>query len=247
MLPSYSYFFKQGHVSETTDLCVFDVHTLNIKSLGECALYCGMNLLCNAFDFCFLDGVYTCRFRYGKANLLNITTRCESYEITDNKNCPDGFFLRSRGICKNNNLALYSPTTMSSVFDDPVYAYERLGNGSLAVNGEVRTDDEECAVTNNDLFPFLTIDLLDIFHVGRVVFTNRLKAANRLHDLEVRVGRDGSNFDCLCGFFKGPGTPHQRVDMTCQDTCRGRYVRLQIISGHEFLQLSEVEVYSICE
>lgn len=83
MLPSCSYFFKQGHVSETTDLCVFDVHTLNIKSLGECALYCGMNLLCNAFDFCFLDGVYTCRFRYGKANLLNITTRCESYEITD--------------------------------------------------------------------------------------------------------------------------------------------------------------------
>lgn len=65
---------------------------------------------------------------------------------------------------------------MSSVFDDPVYAYERLGNGSLAVNGEVRTDDEECAVTNNDLFPFLTIDLLDIFHVGRVVFTNRLQA-----------------------------------------------------------------------
>lgn len=64
---------------------------------------------------------------------------------------------------------------MSSVFDDLNYAYQRLGNGSLAVNGEVRTDDEECAVTNNDLFPFLTIDLLDIFHVGRVVFTNRLK------------------------------------------------------------------------
>lgn len=80
-----------------------------------------------------------------------------------------------------DNLALYSPTTMSSVFDDPVYAYERLGNGSLAVNGEVRTDDEECAVTNNDLFPFLTIDLLDIFHVGRVVFTNRLKAGMAHH------------------------------------------------------------------
>lgn len=62
---------------------------------------------------------------------------------------------------------------MSSVYDDPVYAYQRLGNGSLAVNGEVRPDDTECAVTNKDLYPFLTIDLLNRFHVGRVVFTNR--------------------------------------------------------------------------
>lgn len=62
---------------------------------------------------------------------------------------------------------------MSSVYDDPVYAYQRLGNGSLAVNGEVRPDDTECAVTNEDLYPFLTIDLLNRFHVGRVVFTNR--------------------------------------------------------------------------
>lgn len=62
---------------------------------------------------------------------------------------------------------------MSSVYADPVYAYQRLGNGSLAVNGEVRPDDTECAVTNKELYPFLTIDLLDRFHVGRVVFTNR--------------------------------------------------------------------------
>lgn len=69
----------------------------------------------------------------------------------------------------------------------------------------------------------------------------------RLHDLNVTVGTDGSNFGCFCGFFKGPGTSHQVVNMTCQETCRGRYVRLQIVSGREFLQLCEVEVYSICK
>lgn len=69
----------------------------------------------------------------------------------------------------------------------------------------------------------------------------------RLHDLNVTVGTDGTNFGCFCGFFKGPGTSHQVVNMTCQETCRGRYVRLQIVSGREFLQLCEVEVYSICE
>ncbi|XP_052688551.1 uncharacterized protein LOC128167072 [Crassostrea angulata] len=247
LITSSSNFIKQGHVSDTKDLCVFSVHTLEIKSLGECALYCGMNLLCNAFDFCHFEGSLICRLRYGHAKLSNTTTQCELYEITTNKYCPNGFFLRAHGICKDDNLALHSPTTMSSVYADPVYAYQRLGNGSLAVNGEVRPDDTECAVTNEDLYPFLTIDLLDRFHVGRVVFTNRKTSEFRLHDLNVTVGTDGSNFGCFCGFFKGPGTSHQVVNMTCQETCRGRYVRLQIVSGREFLQLCEVEVYSICE
>nr|XP_034315525.1 neurogenic locus notch homolog protein 3-like [Crassostrea gigas] len=81
---------------------VFAVHVLEIKSLVECALRCGMNLLCNAVDSCFLDGLYTCRFRYGHANLSNTITQCEVYEITASKDCPDGLFLRAQGICKIN-------------------------------------------------------------------------------------------------------------------------------------------------
>ena len=68
----------------------------------------------------------------------------------------------------------------------------------------------------------------------------------RLHDVNVTVGGDGSSFDCICGFFKGPGSSHQRVEVVCQEQCRGRYVRLQIVSGSEFLQICEVEVYSNC-
>lgn len=45
------------------DPCVFDVHNMEMKSLGDCALHCGMNLLCNDFDVCFFDGFTTSRFR----------------------------------------------------------------------------------------------------------------------------------------------------------------------------------------
>lgn len=82
LLTLSSNFIKQGHISDTTDLCVFAVNTLEIKSLRECALYCGMNFLCNAFDFCFLGGVFSCRLRYGRAKLSNTSTQCELYEIT---------------------------------------------------------------------------------------------------------------------------------------------------------------------
>lgn len=81
-LLSSSYFIKQGHVSETTDLGVFAVRKLEIPSFVECALQCGMSLLCNAFDLCTFDGYYTCRFRSGHANLSNTTTRCELFENT---------------------------------------------------------------------------------------------------------------------------------------------------------------------
>ncbi|XP_052692815.1 neurogenic locus notch homolog protein 2-like [Crassostrea angulata] len=102
LLPLTSDFVKQGYVSESMDEGVFAVHILEIKSLVECALRCGMNLLCNAVDFCFLDGLYTCRFRYGHANLSNTITQCEAYENTASKDCPDGLFLRAQGICKIN-------------------------------------------------------------------------------------------------------------------------------------------------
>lgn len=82
LLTLSSNFIKQGHISDTTDLCVFAINTLEIKSLRECALYCGMNFLCNAFDFCFLGGVFSCRLRYGIAKLSNNSTQCELYEIT---------------------------------------------------------------------------------------------------------------------------------------------------------------------
>uniref|UniRef100_A0A8W8MKA0 Apple domain-containing protein n=1 Tax=Magallana gigas TaxID=29159 RepID=A0A8W8MKA0_MAGGI len=102
---------------------VFAVHTLEIKSLIECALRCGMNLLCNAVDFCFLDGLYTCRFRYGHANLSNTITQCEAYENTASKDCPDGLFLRAQGICKISKWMPQSNNTIIKVMCLSYYSY----------------------------------------------------------------------------------------------------------------------------
>lgn len=82
LFPSSLRFIKEGHVSETLDVCVFDIRPLLIKSLGECALFCGLNALCNAFDYCFLNGLHTCRFRYGQTTLSSTTTQCEVFEMT---------------------------------------------------------------------------------------------------------------------------------------------------------------------
>lgn len=76
------HFIKEGHVSETPDVCVFDIQPLLIKSLGECALHCGMSSLCIAFDYCFLNGLHTCRLRYGHGTLLNTTSQCDLYEMS---------------------------------------------------------------------------------------------------------------------------------------------------------------------
>lgn len=82
LFPSSLRFIKEGHVSETPDVCVFDIRPLLIKSLGECALFCGLNALCIAFDYCFFNGLHTCRFRYGQTTLSSTTTQCEVFEMT---------------------------------------------------------------------------------------------------------------------------------------------------------------------
>ncbi|XP_062613131.1 uncharacterized protein LOC134274907 isoform X3 [Saccostrea cucullata] len=241
-------YFFQGYLPEKSEACVIDTFPLTNRSRPLCATLCTRNLLCNSFDLCSGDGQPTCRLRYGQTRTLpNSTLSCIHFEIVSDFVCPGGFFWRSKGVCMNNNLALHKPVFMSSVYDDPLYAYQRLGNGSLAVNGEVRPDDTECSCTHLETKPWLTIDILDFFFVRRVVFVNRKTSEWRLHDLNVTVGTDNITFPCFCGFFQGPGTSHQEINMTCAETCRGRYVRLQITSpSPEHLQLCEVEVFSDC-
>ncbi|XP_061169340.1 uncharacterized protein LOC133178630 [Saccostrea echinata] len=243
-----THFSYRGSVPETAQACVINNFTLSNGSGHLCAPYCHNDFLCNAFDICFTKGQHVCRLRYGKMEVFpHSTSDCAYFEVVPELSCPEGFFLRSRGVCKNNNLALKSPVIMSSVFDDPDYADFRHGDGSFAVNGEVRSDDKECAHTNEESQPWLTVDLLDQFYVRRVVFVNRKIWEGRLHDLNVTVGTTNMAFICFCGFFIGPGTSHQRVDMACEENCRGRYVRLQITTPvPEFLQLCEIEVYSDC-
>ena len=76
------HYTKQGHVSETQDADVLDIQPLLVNSLGECAMHCGINALCIAFDFCFLNGSHTCRLRSGHIVPSNTATQCGLYEMT---------------------------------------------------------------------------------------------------------------------------------------------------------------------
>lgn len=76
------HFTKEGHVFETQDADVLDIKPLLVNSLGECAMHCGMNALCIAFDFCSLNGSHTCRLRSGHTVPSNTATQCGLYEMT---------------------------------------------------------------------------------------------------------------------------------------------------------------------
>nr|XP_034315856.1 fucolectin-like [Crassostrea gigas] len=244
-LLSSSYFIKQGHVSETTDLGVFAVHKLEIPSLVECALQCGMNFLCNAFDLCFLKGLYTCRFRSGHANLTNATTQCELFENTTNKNCHNGALFGAQGPCEIilQNIALGKPAEQSST----LLHY----NAAYAVDGNRGTNNlvDKCTATGDgDTNPWWRVDLQAVYSITSVRILNRGKdqygdLSYRLRDVTVTVGLTESDISTPCGLFAGPGTASQLVVIDCPTSTQGRFVKISKTT--EFLTLCEVDVFGV--
>ncbi|XP_052694431.1 fucolectin-like [Crassostrea angulata] len=245
-LLSSSYFIKQGHVSETTDLDVFAVHKLEIPSVVECALQCGMNFLCNAFDLCFLKGFYICRFRSGHANLTNATTQCELFENTTNINCHNGALFGAQGPCEIIllNIALGKPATQSTTFKDY--------NATHAVDGNRGTDiivDKCTATGSGDRYPWWRVDLQAVYNITSVRILNRgidqfgTDLSSRLRDVTVTVGLKESVLNTPCGFFAGPGTASQLVVIDCSTSPQGRFVKISKTT--EFLTLCEVDVFGV--
>ncbi|XP_052694976.1 fucolectin-1-like [Crassostrea angulata] len=244
-LLSSSYFIKQGHVSETTDLDVFAVHKLEIPSVVECALQCGMNFLCNAFDLCFLNDLYICRFRSGHANLTNATTQCELFENTTNKNCHNGALFGAQGPCEIilPNIALGKPATQSTTHTEYIATYAVDGNRGTNVGVD------KCAHTRGgDRNPWWSVDLQAVYTITSVRILNRGidqygDMSFRLQDVTVTVGLTESDINTPCGFFAGPGTASQLVVIDCPTSTKGRFVKISKIT--EFLALCEVDVFGV--
>ncbi|XP_052694448.1 fucolectin-like [Crassostrea angulata] len=206
-----------------------------------------MNLLCNAVDFCFLDGLYTCRFRYGHAHLSNTITQCEVYEITTSKDCPDGLFLRAQGICKImsvlSDLALGKHAEQSST---------HLSYGAeYAVDGNRGTNilKDKCAHTyKDDTNPWWRVDLQAVYSIISVRILNRGideygDFSFRLRDVTVTVGLTESDVNTPCGFFAGPGTLSQLVVIDCPTLPQGRFVKISKTT--RALTLCEVDVFGV--
>ncbi|XP_052695228.1 fucolectin-like [Crassostrea angulata] len=208
-----------------------------------------MNVLCNAFDLCFLDGLYTCRFRSGHTNLSNTTTQCEHFEIRANKDCPNGFFSRSRGICKNmtvlSNLAIDKPATQSTTYRD--YNATNAVDGNRGTNVGV----DKCAYTDHgDSNPWWRVDLQAVYNITSVRILNRgidqyggRYVSHWLHDVTVTVGLTESDVNTPCGYFDGPGTASQLVVIDCLTSPQGRFVKISKTT--DFLTLCEVDVFGV--
>ena len=93
---------------------------------------------------------------------------------------------------------------------------------------------------NNEKYPWLAIDLVNVKEVQGVKMVN-VESANSENtvDIEVRVGNvkpfpantKGSSLitsGIVCGFFEGPAQPGSTSSVTCSVPLIGRYITLQV-------------------
>ncbi|XP_074594594.1 pentraxin fusion protein-like [Brevipalpus obovatus] len=166
------------------------------------------------------------------------------------------------------NVALKKTASQSSVFElnGITYTADRAVDGSY--NTEVfklpyltQTKDGN----NADTFPWWTVDLRKEHLISSVRILNRKDHADRLHDLEIRIGNRAINSDFnhahfsnassngLCARHSGGGIkPSEYLELKCEPCLlRGRYVSIQITKfcddckekNRNVLSLAEVEIY----
>nr|XP_034316861.1 fucolectin-like [Crassostrea gigas] len=207
-----------------------------------------MNSLCIAFDYCSLNGFHTCRFRFGQPTLSTITTQCGFYKITANKDCPDGVFIRSQGICKNMTilpgLALLKPTQRSST-----YRFYTAGYAVDGINGTDMAIDKCSSTDGGDTNPWWMVGLHTVYSITSVKIFNRgleqggIPVPDRLRNVTVTVGLTESTVNTFCGCYVGPGTLSQVVIIDCPTLPQGRFVKVSKTTEH--LTLCEVDVFGV--
>ncbi|VDI09432.1 Hypothetical predicted protein, partial [Mytilus galloprovincialis] len=130
------------------------------------------------------------------------------------------------------NVALRKPTQQSSTaqFDFPSFK---------AVDGLTHTISH----TDLNVSPYLWVDLEIIYNIIRIEIINRADYGNRLHDLDITVG-PRLDYMSMCAHFIGPGNDGEHLVFQCKGWYKdGRFVKMTIIKGPEYLQLAEVKVF----
>ncbi|XP_074611771.1 uncharacterized protein LOC141866210 isoform X4 [Acropora palmata] len=147
-----------------------------------------------------------------------------------------------------HNLALHQNATQSSVYSDGI----KTGVASLAVDGNKNRDWNQgfCIHTAPQTDPWWRVDLGASLPVAEVVIVNRLctsssPCANYMNGFEIQIGNDTSTYTS-CGGSLSLANGETKL-FYCDPTTVGRYVSVLIPRGGVFLNLCEVEVYSVRE
>lgn len=141
-----------------------------------------------------------------------------------------------------SNLALKKPATQSSTYISRGVTF----SAKFAVDGHNGTDlfEDKCSHTlDGDTNPWWLVDLNEVYSIKSVRIFNRgnTEVADRLRDVNVTVGLTESDVNTPCGFFAGPGTQSQVVNIDCSSSPKGRFVKIS--TPIEDLTLCEVEVF----
>ncbi|XP_015759655.1 PREDICTED: uncharacterized protein LOC107338918 [Acropora digitifera] len=137
------------------------------------------------------------------------------------------------------NIALFKPTAQHGLFSS---SYSSNG-----VDGSRQTNYEVCTHTDGGPNPWWRVDLGRVEDVAEVHILNRDSYEDRLDDAEIRVGNDTSySTYTSCG-----GTPSlalangETKPFYCDPPAVGRYVSVVIPLNRIFINMCEVEVYSV--
>jgi len=182
------------------------------------------------------------RSRYGRYVYITLMTR-DVLSLCEVEVYASDFTTISPGSL-TGNIARGKPTIQSSYYFSCPNNKCR-GNASRAVDGSRATifNADSCTHTKNQQNPWWRVDLQQREVVRKVSLTNRGDCcAERLRNVEVRVGDDGCSYskNPVCKSFKGEVGLGFHVDLYCNRRGRFLYVRLM---NKAFLTLCEVQVF----
>uniref|UniRef100_A0A8C7J1L7 Fucolectin tachylectin-4 pentraxin-1 domain-containing protein n=1 Tax=Oncorhynchus kisutch TaxID=8019 RepID=A0A8C7J1L7_ONCKI len=137
------------------------------------------------------------------------------------------------------NVALKGVATQSSI--------DWYGIAQNAIDGNRESDSYKgsCSHTAYDTNPFWRVDLLDVYRVTAVTFTNRRDCCHeRLNGAEIRIGNslDNNGINNPRCFIISLIQAGENKTVQCNEM-EGRYVVVVIPGRSEWLSLCEVEVY----
>lgn len=170
--------------------------------------------------------------------------RDPTYDTCIENLCQEGetceSLLKGRNICVKDECHFQPPLKNVAVGKS---TQQSSDYGGYPSSNAVDDDTNTLSITTNQYSPYWWVDLGDMFNIKQIYIINRKGCCgDRLRDLDISVGNSLDNM-IVCVHYDGPGSDGEHHVFNLEKEIIGRYVKLQIISTAEYLQLTEVRVF----